>query len=462
MKKLILEVAKERVLSLRKEISRLKTKDYPSKSPVLMLDVLDEANDVLFAKIAHYENDPEELRFLEPARQEVVLKRFTRLIPYLYYFLNFIQGSDLEALAVEIIVPLRRLVKRYINNSDIIFVAKPELNFSFLEISEPFKRVFSGFDEFKTVCAKLPKFFLSISLPSVEKNSILLHAIIAHEFGHGIYQERKLGETLLPLIKVDKGAIGRLSKEIYDSLKSQLTGDQLPLLVPELVLRESISKQINIIIRNWVEEISADMMGLYLFGPAYFFASCRLNIPVAMMDSSSDTHPSPRTRLRVLSRCLRNLGYDKLMSARSAEVFTEWARYGEERPAIAGESRTAILAAEMIMPSLDSIEATVRERVKDLAYQNSSYANMPELCDRLANLIPANESMSSQGDGYSVVDVISVINAGWEVMLSRIEEFASNCNLEDPQSVREKLDELVLASIHRVEIRERWAEAARP
>jgi hypothetical protein len=52
-----------------------------------------------------------------------------------------------------------------------------------------------------------------ISVPGVEANDVLMHAILAHEAGHGIYIQKKLADKILPKVRIPK----KLSRNSTDN-----------------------------------------------------------------------------------------------------------------------------------------------------------------------------------------------------------------------------------------------------
>ena len=459
MKALIFDISRERITSLRNEIRRLQNKEYSSPASGKVLGIVKAATEILTSVLSEYENNKkEDLKYLDESEIELVLKRFTILIPYLYYYLSFIRGSEIENTPVELILPLRRKVREYISQSEIIFVAEPEFNFSFLEIAKPFRDMFSEFSEFGELCENMPKFLLWISLPSAESNNGLLLTTIAHEIGHGIYREREIKDALIPLITIDKDKITKLSKELYAILQSE---EELLTSVPsELSLREALSKDINSILDDWMEELASDAIGLYLFGPAYLFAFIHLSLPIQMIDQYSHVHPSSRMRLKALTICMQVAGYDKTMSEKILAIYSKWAEYSNKE--IISDNPLYNTAIDIILPNLNRFCDVIKGTINDLLYPTDKYSGIHELVERLICLIPANEAYNPTKKDYEAVDIISALNAGWEVLLTRLSELCKNLQTEKLSIGKEKLNELILSSIDKIEIKRKWSETKKP
>ena len=132
-----------------------------------------------------------------------------------------------------------------------------------------------------------------LSLPAIEKDNTLLWANLFHEVGHWISTHRKIGESILPTIE------------------SYFTKTSPP----------------NLVAKDWLEEIIADLIAVDLVGPAYLYAfatfalyTCR---PPLMRPSQR--YPSPNARFKYLfSRLSRNGGIEATREGGLSELNQLW------------------------------------------------------------------------------------------------------------------------------------------
>jgi hypothetical protein len=79
----------------------------------------------------------------------------------------------------------------------------------------------------------------------------------------------------------------------------------------------------------------------------------------------------------------------------------------------------------------------------------------------LVNVIPPVELVRTHGAEREITDLVSVLNAGWQVYLSSMEEFAKNLRLDSskngPES-KERLLQILLKSVELLETITRWKE----
>jgi hypothetical protein len=78
------------------------------------------------------------------------------------------------------------------------------------------------------------------------------------------------------------------------------------------------------------------------------------------------------------------------------------------------------------------------------------------------NIIPPNEVIDFKKKETTNTDVVSILNAGWEVYISHMDDFAKNYQELTYQSNKlkcdKKLNELLLKAIELNEIKTRWDE----
>jgi len=460
----VLEAARERCEALEKEATRFENRRFPSQGPRILLNLVRRTNDAIKGSLRAIAEDTELRELLTPEQFELKVYRHTEFLPYLHWLLSFLQGAEVYDTPYALIPPLRRFLRKCLADSEVIFSSQHELNYSFFEVAENIRRLYenAGEEKFKELVKEFPSNFIAITFPSVETNHVLLHCMIAHEIGHGIFVRDKLHEKLFPLVRIDHIEITRFARHVT---KPEHPKSQLELLPTELQVRQSLTKKINDSIDGWLNELCSDAIGLCLFGPAYYFAFLNFIVSFHYFDKTALTHPAPRLRLRLLSEMIADgdstetLGYAPYFDDNVSRLYESWKKEASTEREL-GDPLYRIVS-QAVTPLLKMIANTAIESSKELIYKTEQFNKTDELCRLLVNVIPPVELVRTHGAEREITDLVSVLNAGWQVYLSSMEEFAKNLRLDSskngPES-KERLLQILLKSVELLETITRWKE----
>ena len=469
-----IDYARERCEALFTEIDKLGQKNYPARqSQEILFRFIEGANKQIRLNLDEIEKDTEIRETLKPEELEQRVKRYCKFLPYLCNLLEYIEGSEIENTPAELIKPLRRLTKVRLPKAEVIFRSYSQLNYSYAPLTKLLREAFKD-DTFSGFVQSLPNFFAVISFPKVEANNVLLHCMVAHEIGHGLYQEKNLEDTLIKLVKIDD-ILDELTKKIVESEsnKQDVSGKTSvtdAYTTDSLSVKGILTDAINRIIKNWVEELAGDAFGICLFGPGYFFAFVNFVSAIKYLKSSSYTHPSPRIRMELMCHLLnlleshkhghKTLDFDSILKGPTRDFAEKWIQVlnteGKEPHSLND------IIEEKIKPIIPKICSKVVESMNGSEYTAQKYAEkIPTLCDLIVNVIPPNEEIDFEKREATNTDVVSILNAGWEVYLSHMEDFANNLELtyqDEKLKCDRKLNELLLKAIELNEIKTRWNE----
>jgi len=458
----IITAVKERCATLDAELDRIEIKQSPSVGPRSLLKVIRDANKLILVKIGELENLQELRKTITAEQFEQRINRVAKLLPFLHILLSFLEGAERKGASFPFALPVRRLILKYLPDSDVVFASRPELNYSFEEISEYIKSVFkkAGLDQ---VCQGFPRYFAIISFPQVEAENILLHCIFAHEIGHGIYLKESLAGRILSRIRISKVEIRRFSLQLFQAIQKQATDKtkQLPLYPQEIHLREAVTEQINKSAESWADELTSDAIAVSLFGPAYFFAFVQFVTSFQLLDASSPSHPSPKLRLRLISKMIRSMRFEECFPPKVKAYFREWAKVGDQQ--IMTDPLLGIVSR-----ALESIlETIIRETLRVISgpYQSSQYRREMKVLPGLINagIMPVEIIADPKSQKMKTQNIIAILNAGWIVCLANLQEFAKTHNLaeaftDNPLKVKRKLQEEISKALELQEIKTRWVE----
>lgn len=391
---------------------------------------------------------------LTASQLETRLNRTTRLLPFLYTLVGFVEGSDVHRSPGQLIPSLRRYSQSILPTSEIVVSSKPELNYSIQDIAGPLRRLFRG-TSVEPSCALLPELLFVVNIPAVESGQILIHAVLAHELGHALYDKRDVAKDLLPKIKLDEYLIKNLVKTMFEEQQKQ--GNP----IPELWLRKQVTQEIAGRVNGWVKELCSDAIGIRLFGPALFFAAAHLLTSFIHMDKGSETHPPPRLRVRLMIRMLKQLYSVDKWRAELQSFLGDWDEVSASQ--IPGSNSYNQVALETISDAVLDLIAEASDLATSAAkcYTTEKFEHdVAKLAPSFLNHIPPGE-IGPYGRG-TPVELASVINAGWHVYLCDFETFRKSLHPKDGDTrftAATKLHELVLKALEISEMKTAWEGA---
>jgi len=376
-----------------------------------------------------------------------------------------LSGAEINITPAELVPPLRRSLRNILPHAEILLRSGPDLNYSIDEIADDIRQFFSE-TPLATVTENLPRALYVMSIPSVEANEVLLHAILAHEAGHGIYDERRLADEILPKVEVPAEQIKELARAIASEQHG--TGEQknktISFPLQEIAVRDLLTQVVTGTISSWVTELTCDVLGVMIFGPAYFFAFTHLFSTLAMLDEASQSHPPPRLRIRLMCSCLRPRFGLKEVDSRIDDLIGKWEVIGGED---VNQGQVAFkLALNSISPQiLALVEHVGAAAIPDsLAYSSSQFVDdVNEILPLLKENVPAAEVPRNSCPDPEPPEMAHLLNVGWVLLLARFQEFRENLPTQigaDALASQKQLNKLLLKSFELAEIKRRWTEVA--
>lgn len=450
------EVARHRCEALAREIRRLKSKEFSSRGSTRLIKFVETGTKTVLDYLQAEENLPDR-DLLKEEELDDRIHRATKLIPFLHYLLGFIEGSEMGSVPLPLVTQLGGFANSVIPGSELVVTTRPELNYSILEIASWVRAVLNP-TPLKTCCDILPQSLFVITIPRVESGEILLHCILSHELGHGLYRAQKLDAKILPKVQIDQESV----KGLASTLISQMPGQAPPLF--EVELRNVITQQVTGRISRWVQELCSDAFGLLLFGPAYYFSFIYFSLAFAHLDKETKTHPPPRLRLKLMTRILRRLYGNTHFKPPVADFIRYWESQSTKPiPVRDGIAKMAVSSLDLptIFESIDSETHACVDPAK--LYGADRYTeDLSKLEPLLLDAIPPGETW---GDGRNLPNTLpSILNAGWDVLLSGLPALAANLPAAEagsPYDLRRKLQSFLIKALEISETRSSWEEKRR-
>lgn len=459
-----LATARQRCQALHAHASKLETQLYASPGARVVKEFVERASRQLLEFLDVEATNPE-LELLEPREREIRIHRTCKLVPFLYQVLGILGGAEINLTPAELVLPLRRSLRNILPHAEILLRSGPDLNYSILEIADDIRQFFSE-TPLAPVTENLPSPLYVMSIPLVEANEVLLHAILAHEAGHGIYDDKRLADQILPRIEVPKEQIAQLARTIASEQREATEQKNKTMTFPlqEIALRDLLTQVVTGTISSWVTELTCDVLGVMIFGPAYFFAFIHLFSTLAMLDEASQSHPPPRLRVGLMCSCLRHRFSLKEVDPRIDDLIGKWEVVGRE-DVKQGRGEFSLALNSVSPRILILIEEVVAAAVPEtLAYSSSQLVDdVNKILPLLKENVPAAEVVRHSHSGLEPPEMPHLLNAGWVLLLARFQEFRENLPAQigtDALASQKQLNKLLLKSFELAEIKRRWTEVA--
>lgn len=245
--------------SIQDRLIDIRAGDYPTGTPLLLTGALEK----LTASIKETLASPTDARTTQFCL--VLLKR-------LGSHLRYLDAAGGEKVPWGLIRPIERLLTQIIPSSSTMVRARWSYNYSILELYDLYRNALKTLlppSKLQEALEPSTHKFFVVSLPLIERNNILLHVVLGHEIGHRIAESYfdKEDKTAVVTSVTTKIGDGKWYEPDIEA--------QGPLFA--LQTRQLLTNQILKIRRRGLEEIISDVVGFYLFGPAFLFALSELS-----------------------------------------------------------------------------------------------------------------------------------------------------------------------------------------
>jgi len=302
----------------------------------------------------------------------------------------------------------------------------------------------------------VPDMFAIVFLPAAEQDSVLLHAALAHEIGHGICEVAAIDPpTVMP-----DGVVG----ELMEAEDGELLG-----VLSDFYVRS----------QAWKRELVADALSVCLLGPAPFMSLYRL----APNAEPSETHPDSNLRFQLMSVCLKKLCF---LNEDNVPPDLSWLPDTVTRAVEGSQSAVENWPDQVFRLAHTHLEHNV-ERIAETAiafgmekscafgrdgwdadYAQDADAPRHQLVRRILHAVPPDtvERVTDKGMRQDqAARLPAILNAGWAVYADP-KRWLQFCQIFEDGPVqhefesRRKLQNLVLKAIDTVNVKREWGATA--
>jgi len=464
---------------LRLQIEDLQSYSYFTEDQYKLIFKLKKFN-IKFQKkfLDTYEKVQEKLK--SDISDEEIYEEINKKIPFYFHYLKlfnqyleYIRTAQNVNINQGIYFLIEEFTKNVSEKSRFIIFPMFQTNCGYLDLSKKL-------NEFTRVLNKKDiKDFLLFQIPTFNQKEILNNSILGHEIGHYIEEKNSIRQRLIITLNKQKIITKDKIRHIAEARFEKEQKIEKDLEIDDVLLDcydDWIEKKIN----PWIKEIISDLIGLRIFGLAYFFA---------FFDTISQTqaiggreHPPTELRLNFLINDIKiNLSHHldnftlKINNSKG-----ELVELGSEL-----KSMINIVENERIKEFKgyqNPINEVTSEIFKNLKFSDELYKVIDELTEKnilkqynfsnqenvieIVYLIKLLEEyiIPCENESLKPVNIISIINAGWIFYLFKMNEHYKRFGVEvddltyemtdKKMLVNQKLQNLLLKAIELSKIKE--------
>lgn len=407
----------ERSLNFQEKLEELRIIDYTSEAPLFFIDTLSKLNFSIQNKLMQYNNI-----FIETSQDKVCkalvnqIQFLSAFLTELYYFTLFIEFSDTIQNPISISLPIKRLTEKLLPDDVIFTYPSYVCNYFCFYFQKYLKE--SHYSKYLSPDL-LNKPIILLGFPSILKNNFLSHAVIAHELGH------LLGDRY----NIFRDAKKTISEEVSSKI-IEVSSEKLD---------------------TFFKEYIADIISIYLFGPASFFALIEFAGSINRFHQSGTSHPPLYLRLKNMLNTMDVYHQRTFFSKKASDpveleimkkanqVLCTWERLIREG---CEQLRYSINIDifKILTPGFKKAIELIRERI-DKQFQL-------ELTDRILNYvkdfidkgIPPSADLNQ--NSCKPAKLGELLNAGWLYRIWKLEERKKFKSLQEQRKYTHKLKDL--------------------
>lgn len=389
--------------------------------------------------------------------------------------MQFLQRGDEYFVPSEILMTMTSFVDQ-LSDRNIDFSISPQWDymygfFGYKDIVKNFLRdIAVDYSLVERLQEEQPELFVFVTYPYVEHRNILLHSIMIHEVSHLVDWLRGITVALEGEITLDQESLEHhLSEEKKLEINLSPSQEEEVQGPTQITLEGILGKSIETVFRNdckevvksWLKEVIADVLSVHALGPAYVFAANEFFTLIADMDQYSPSHPSSRLRMKFLLEELEENDYlSDLENSDVKEKLIELISLIEPQYIVEPNDRRQKVAYETITKNIVIIREKARSCVP-YSYGAQTFNRHVDnyVKDYLSKGIPQADIWDDSGEKNIDVNIISILNAGWQLYLTDMDKYL---RLFDANSIEEKnralnnLYELIIRAMETSQILRIW------
>lgn len=405
-------------LGLHGRLDEILVSDFPGSSPESVLELLQVVLEHLKGEI-------------DKADNESTLLIYCSVLLAVGSWLEFFDNADTQQTPRGLVQLLEDLIRRLTPDATVLVWPQAEYNYSIRDLLRLIENATDSLIPEKQRVALLARFkgpLNLISFPRIERDNVMMHAMLGHEIGHPLAAAYLQQEETSPEYQ-------RFLKTVTDTVNSAIEAacEGKP-GVQALKYGQALLDTVLQLRKRALQELLSDAVAVYSFGPSALFALYEFLIAGGWDDppTASQYYPPSRRRLRFALHVLEQEGHISALEAaaasnsrsqtavRAALDFIQHIRVLTETTTDTVElekDRWRKVAYAWVDSTLASATTFTLEKASPIRYDAAHLQReLPELIERLQNGIPPNETGSPIE--AAAADPRSAIVAAWAFKLS--------------------------------------------
>jgi hypothetical protein len=464
----LINTLKEAAFYNKNRFQELMYEDYPYTTSRDFIKTLTVVHKGILENLVHMEKNLGNGESFE--ERSVEIQRYGQTLSSMHDLLQILEMGRREYVPEGIVVLIHNLMKASSSNARFLLLPAYDYNFMYVELIGSLKITLKDVLEETDSVLGTTKFAI-FWFPLAHKDNAMLNALLAHEFGHFLADDKKIVEKLMGKIKLDQFKIQEIAQEI---LKVNLPAEKGDLKMDNFfgldTTKAQVIREVSARTQSQLKELVSDSIGFHLFGPAFITALISLLLTLSNMDVEPKGYPSAKIRIRFLIDEFEKQGYiDSLRTQVStgektqrvvAEEFrkyiTDWKKkVKDDKPQTF--DKISLLVRELIL----SIKEEIGKEVSAItgAYEFTSKEFEIEsfkLLDKIDSFVPPTEM-----EIEVPANPIAILNAGMLYELTIIENLhrnLGNSTDEEKLQARHTLHKLIMKAIETSQIQKTMKE----
>lgn len=322
----------------------------------------------------------------------------------IHYYCESFDHAELEEIPVPMMLLLDRLGKRIGQAKPFMLRGMPLFSYMYNPVGENLNRLAAQISE---TMETIDSSFAIFSYPLANSRNVLCNCSLIHEFGHLVVDSGNLIDSVLR--RVEASSHDKREK-IRETIDKHARSGALDLNLFELADRVN---KANEVLRNWIHECLADLIGLYLIGPAHLFNFIHWIRPMGAHQTDDLEHPCNAFRVRLMVEASNRLGWQDLVK-KETQATLELAERISQLKRRENQGYQYDAAAECL-PILEQYMFEEASNIcKAAMYKPDHFTPCKDhMMDLLRRGIPPVETLDENAAKFCQYDAVSILNAGW-------------------------------------------------
>jgi hypothetical protein len=432
--------------AIQRRCKKLLAYEFASESPLLLADTITEICLYLEDAVVKIYNEleGETENFEEEIVSDISLLKWSDLlIRYLGEHLRYIDGAITRKLPWSIIKPFEKLFQSI--TPGVLFMFRPQWKYNYSIVTDDLRKFYyDSLREFEDITERsrdevfknLKEPFHIISFPSIERINILLHCLVGHELGHLIVRKYQFIDSSL-INDFTRQIRTEVNEIVLNRYRSNFEDIDL---IRFMNVREEQQRSMEISQQIWkrgLEELLADIIGTFIFGPAMLFSMYELSLQKKLdhlPGYSNNFYPPWRYRLRKIIDVLQRSKStffpipNRFFSSRESckkinEKFERIESLTKEKSDIDNIEKDPLvkIAYREIEKNINFFLKS-KKFLRDVLKENilapdELYKDIEHLIIRLKNGIPPN-AVEYSAENRRTATLVEIINTAWFYKIS--------------------------------------------